>query len=288
MPTSETQSLAYWNWGAAVLHLSFAIWAITLPNKKVSTFKFTYAANESPASDLDYTLDLKNSRQQSLRDPCVAFFAMTSFAHVLYATDFFGRGGYLTAVLEYGWNPWRWIEYSITAGIMIYIIALVAGAKEDSTALVAALIVPGLMLQGLTVEREIQQNTFADWTRKGSKNDKPDIDPVMVWSNFAPAWFFFALKWYIIFNAYLQLKRELKEQNKDLDPRISQLVLIQFVAFTLFGIVQTAQVYSWVSISSSSKKPKAPYYITYEKAYIALSFVAKAALGISVARLLKN
>ena len=279
-------SLETWNWTAAILHASFAIWVTTLPNKKVSTFKFTYKVDEDPVSDLDYELDLQNSKQVSLRDPCVIFFALTSIAHVAYATDFFGRGGYKSSVFGLGWNPWRWLEYSITASIMIYVIALVAGAKEDSTALVAALITPGLMLQGLTVEREIKQNEFADWTRS-SKATSEDVDPILVWSNFGPAWLFFALKWYIIFNAYFQLKKELKDQGKPLDSRITSLVYIQFVAFSLFGVVQTAQVYSWVSLSRDTSNGKASYYIAYEKAYILLSFLAKAALGISVANLLR-
>jgi len=278
------QSLSKWNWTAAILHACFAIWVSTLPNKKVTTYKFHYVVNEmSPVSDLDYALDLQQSRQFSLRDPTILFFAITSFAHVAYATDMFGKGGYNSSVFEFGWNPWRWFEYSVTAGIMVYIIALVAGAKEDSTALVAALITPGLMLQGLTVERELHQNELADWTN-GLSNTKPEVDPILIWANFGPAWFFFALKWYIIFNAYMELKKELKGQGKDLDERITQLVYIQFVAFSLFGVVQTAQIYTW--INSAKGKQKGIYYITYEKSYIVLSFLAKAALGISVARLL--
>lgn len=277
------KQLSTWNWVAAALHSGFALWALSLPTKKVTLYDFKFDVSVVPASDLDYALETQPGGTVDLKALVVAFFSVTALAHVAYATDIFGRGGYARAVTGYGWNPYRWLEYSVTASIMIFVIAVVAGAKETSQALVAALLTPGLMLQGLTVERELQQNATAAWA-SGAVSKRPTVDPVLVWFNFAPAWFFFALKWYIIWNAYLILKQDLDAAGRPLDPRITELVTIQFVGFTLFGVIQSFQVYGWVT-NTRGHWTQAPY-IGYEKAYIVLSLVVKAALGLSVARLL--
>lgn len=277
-------SLRSWNVGAAALHMGFAIWALVrLQNKDVTMYKLSYETSVSPASDLDYAMTTKEDGVKNVKSFVVLFFVLTSLAHILYATDFFGKGIYQKAVFGYGWNPFRWIEYSFTAGIMIYLIAIVAGAKESSNALVAALLVPGLMLQGLTVERELHQNELAMWASRKTEI-KPATDSVLVWANFIPAWIFFAIKWYIIWNAYFELKKQLESEGKIIDKRITELVLVQFVGFATFGIVQSIQVYSW--IYSGRGHWTQSYYINYEKGYIALSFIVKAALGISVSRLL--
>jgi hypothetical protein len=268
-------SLTKWNLFAAALHAGFTIWTLQKREKDVTQYKLKFNTAASPASDLDYAVQTEASKKTGLRRLTALFFGLTSFAHILYATDFFGKKWYSSAIKGFGWNPFRWIEYSLTASLMIYVIALVAGAKEENNTIVATLITPGLMLQGLTVERELHQNDLA-------KGKPVQIDPALVWFNFLPAWFFFGLKWYIIWSAYFQLQSDLKAEGKTLDSRIQRLVTIQFIGFTCFGIIQSAQVSGW----SNKTRFRKYTYEAYEKAYIFLSFVVKAALGISVASLL--
>jgi len=280
-------SLTTWNAVACALFIGFTFWSLTLPNQRITLYTFAFDTNVSPASDLDYPQKLDPSGSTNIKPFVVIFFAVTALAHFLYATDF-GRyfqgrtGPYTSAVQGFGWNPFRWIEYSITASLMIWVISVVAGAKEWSTALLATLITPGLMFQGLTTERALHQNAIAAYA-SGERKTRPNDDAVIVWANFAPAWLFFALKWFIILNAFFVLETELKAAGKHIDPRITQLVWIQFVAFSLFGLVQSVQVYGWIGPTGNFAQTR---YEAYEKAYIVLSFVAKAALGISVARLL--
>jgi hypothetical protein len=138
------------------------------------------------------------------------------------------------------------------------------------------------MLQGLTVERELKQNDLAKWA-SGERAAKPKVDEVLVWANFLPAWFFFGLKWFIIFGAFYKLQNDLALEDKVLDDKIIQLVWIQFIAFSLFGLVQSVQVYGWTA--KKGNFAQAPF-VQFEKTFIVLSFLAKAALGFSVARIL--
>lgn len=266
-------SLTAWNGVAAAAHAILALWSTTLPNKSIQLYKFAFDTSVPQPNDIDYPQKLDPGITVNLKPFVILFFAITSLAHVWYALDVGGKYSY--QVQGFGWNPYRWFEYSITASLMIFVISIVAGAKELSTALVATLITPGLMFQGFTTEREIHQNALAAGKKTGT-------DSSILWGNFIPAWAFFALKWYIIFNAYATLKSDLGAAGITLQASITQLVFIQFVAFSLFGVVQSIQVYGWA-------RPSAPRYWrfeTYEKMYIALSFVAKIALGLSVANLL--
>ena len=278
-------SLVRWNTVAAVAHLTAAILSgIFLKAKTVTLYEIDFDATSPGESDIDFPQQLAPSSTVNIKNLVILFFAFTAVAHVIYATDFFGAGWYSSAVLGFGWNPYRWFEYSVSAAVMLYIIAVIAGSKEKSAALTVALITPGLMLQGLTTERELHQNLDA-----GIDTSSPEIgraDPIIVWANFAPAWILYAVKWYIIFNALLTLQRDVKDQlGRKLNPRVTELVILQFVFFTMFGLVQTQQVWAWF-VRGKGRGGKAAQFIQYEKAYIALSLIAKVALGVSVARVL--
>lgn len=272
-------ALVRWNAAAAGLHAAFAVWAYrSLASKRVTLFKQEFDTTTSPASDIDYPVKLDADGSVDVKPLVVAFFAITSLAHVGYATDFAGRGWYSSAVLKFGWNPFRWFEYSVTAGIMLYLIAVLAGSKERVSALTVALITPGLMLQGYTTERALHQNVLV--------KNREHPDGATVWANFGPAWLLFGVKWYIIISAFQGLKRDIKNNGGAVDPRLELLVWSQLALFSAFGVVQTAQVVGWRSVQGFGARFRVPY-VHYEKAYIALSLVAKAALGLSVANLLR-
>lgn len=132
------------------------------------------------------------------------------------------------------------------------------------------------MFQGFTIEREIHQNLLI----KDFAAAK--VDAILVWGNVAPAWILYALKWYLIFNALTSLQKDVKNQTgTDLNGKITWLVWLQFVFFTLFGVVNAVQVYLW-----AVKSPNNVPYIQFEIAYIWLSLIAKVGLGLSVANLL--
>ena len=270
-----------------MLHLAAAItfWVI-LPSKTVTLYKTAFDTAATPSSDIDYPQILVPAGQSiSIKFLTLLFFFVTSFFHVFYATDAFYTGKYLEAVNGWGWNPFRWFEYSITASIMIYVISIIVGNKDTVTALTATLITPGLMFQGYTNERELMQNALAAWG--SGAGSLPPIDKYIVILNFLPAWLFFVLKWYILYNAYSALKNDLQTAGKPLDPNVIAMFWTQLAGFTSFGVLQSKQVLDWWKATHSSKPFPIWEYATYEKLYILLSLVVKVALGISVALILK-
>ena len=255
-----------------------------LKEKKVQLYSTSFNVSGTPASDIDYPQTLTPANAYvNVKILTVLFFALTALAHVAYATDLFGTGTYTRAVEGFGWNPYRWFEYSVTASIMIYIISAVAGNKDIVTALTAAFITPGLMLQGFTTEREIHQNALAAWGKGG---ELPDVDVPILLGNFLPSWLFFFIKWFLIFNGFWALQNNLRNANKPIDPNVTRMVYIQFFGFAAFGIFQTKQVYDWWRALHSAARFSIPSYAFYEKGYILLSLVVKVLLGLSVAAIL--
>ena len=266
------------NWFAAIAHTAAAVLSmIFLKSKSIPLFKTSFDASIPATSDIDYPQRLiPSGTTVNIKSCVIAFFFITALAHIVYATDFFGKGWYTNAVFGFGWNPYRWVEYSITASIMIFIISVIAGNKDNSVAWTVSLITVGLMFQGYTTEREIHQNLLA----KSFSDAK--VDPYIVWGNFLPAWLLYAIKWYLIFNALVTLQRDVKQQTSGyLNGKVTWLVWLQFLFFTMFGVIQSVQVYLW-----ARKVQPSITYVDFEVAYVWLSLLAKVGLGLSVANLL--
>jgi len=263
------------------VHLGAAIFsAVSLKKRSrriVDVFRLKYDDTQIlPDSRVDIPVTIESKDKVDLKYLLVAFFAVTSIAHFLYATDFFGTGWYSSQVLGFGWNPFRWIEYSVSAGLMIYLISIASGTKEQISAISNALITPGLMVNGFTNERALQQNALHKHSLNTKVSSPPYRDSHIVWSNLIPAWILFGVHWYVILSNYSKLSKEARENSNPLDTSVGFMVYSQLVFFSLFGLIQTYQVYRWATIKPGRIEPS---YEVYEKAYIVLSAVTKLALA---------
>lgn len=283
------QSLNAWNYGAAALHLGATIYAYNKlssdKNRTVQMIRLKYDDEQTQTSRIDIPVTIENESKIDLKFIIVGFFAITSFAHFCYATDFFGRGWYSKSVLGVGWNPFRWVEYSLSAGLMIYLISIVSGTKDQVSAVAAALITPGLMINGFTTEKEIHQNDLHKWSLNPRQVKKPDIDHLIVLSNFIPGWFLYGVHWYIILSNYAKIAKEAKEAGKPIDASVTFMVYSQLAFFSLFGVIQTYQVYRWFTSRAGREEPA---FIGYEKVYIALSAITKLVLAATVIYAMRN
>ena len=281
------ETLSKWNYAASFVHLAATILCITLlRSKEKRMIQMTRSKFDSVAeteSRIDIPVEIENDVKFDAKFILVLFFGITSVAHLLYATDFFGKGWYSSQVLGYGWNPFRWVEYSLSAGVMIYLISAASGTKDQVSAVSAGLIVPGLMTSGFSIERALHQNAIHDWSI--GNGDKPKVDTEIVLSNLIPAWFLFGVKWYIIFSNYGKLVKEAKDAGKPLDKSVTFMVYSQVFFFSLFGVIQTYQVYRWFTSREGRTEPS---FFAYEKAYIVLSAVTKLFLAATVAYAIRN
>jgi hypothetical protein len=271
--------LVKWNVGAAVVHGIAAIVtaSINTKNSHVQMYRHAYDGEQTPLSRVDIPAKLEASSKQNLKLYIVGFFAITCIFHILYATDFFGKGYYTQAIMGTGWNPFRWIEYSLSASLMIYVISAISGTKDSVSAVAAALITPSLMINGFTTEKELQQNAVHNWSI--GNGVKPQHDNAIIWSNFAPAWALFFVQWYVILSNYVKLAKEAEDAGQPIQSSVKFMVTSQLLFFSLFGVIQSYQVYRWAVAKIGHAEPN---FLVYEKAYIILSAVTKLALAVSV------
>lgn len=215
--------------------------------------------------------------QQTSEIPMVslilAFVFITAAFHLMIAGVKRIRLYYLQKIKQEG-NPLRWLEYSITASIMLLIVAFSLGLREYNT-LIAIFFLNGLvMVQGYVIEVLLQSGqlgaakllTYASWIAYGSY-------------------------WFVLIktawnssgrlSAFIESEEKRTvgsgEENRRL-PELKDLkTLILSVSFTI-GILYTSfAVVQYRQVRQKSRMVKINYPL-YENAYIILSLVSKTTL----------
>jgi hypothetical protein len=90
----------------------------------------------------------------------VAFFALSAIAHLVIATIY--RRRYETD-LAHGINRARWVEYALSASIMMVAIALLVGVYDAASLLMIAALTAGMNLMGLVMEIHNQTTKRTNW-----------------------------------------------------------------------------------------------------------------------------
>lgn len=179
-----------------------------------------------------------------------SFFAITALFH---AGNAFAWYRFYRENLADCACPSRWLEYSITASVMIVIIGYSAGVVVDSelASLVALTVVT--MAFGHLAERNARPSPSADeWTASLTARLLPHM--MGVFAQF--------VVWVLILMRY-------SENAKEAPAFVTGIVITQLALFCSFGVVQFA-----VLLRAPSK------YVQGEVAYVLLSLVSKATLGL--------
>lgn len=206
----------------------------------------------------------------------VSFFFITGSFHLYYylgngnpddAPSF--RNGYSRAIKNSN-NFYRWIEYSITATMMLYIIALTSGVKDTNIYLLLFATNVTMISLGQQVEVAVRDGkswwlpmitsflllisefvviTRSFWQRLGQVNDflKSSTNSSITGGRTIPEW-------------------------------LKAMIIVLFLLFSCFGIVSLYGAYYY-----KYAEYREEFYESIEKYYIILSFVAKATLGVFIA-----
>lgn len=87
----------------------------------------------------------------------VFFYVFTGFTHLYYANIW--KTGYIKSIDEHH-NPIRWIEYSISATVMIYVVSIVSNVKDVSAILPILGANAATMYTGYIAEEAIRKGDF--------------------------------------------------------------------------------------------------------------------------------
>jgi len=156
-------------------------------------------------------------------------------------------------------NPLRFIEYSISASIMLVLIALVNGIFDQSIIVLLAVSCAACQLCGLVSEQLLH-------LYKVHKNDTDLSNHLKVL-----AWVAHITGWLLILTAYAIIFRYYDISNRNSDgqaPEFVTIIVISiFVLFSSFGVVQLLEMTETIE------------YDIAELVYVCLSLTAKSLLG---------
>lgn len=156
-------SLNKWNFAMAALHFVQGVAILLLSRSSTLPVTTDYLTLDSLASKTGQPVLVEASRHLfdiNLAYLMVAFFFVSAIAHLLIATVY--RPTY-EANLKLGINRARWIEYSLSASIMMVAIALLSGVYDLSSLLMIFALDVVMNLCGLVMEAHNQTTKKTSW-----------------------------------------------------------------------------------------------------------------------------
>jgi len=186
-------------------------------------------------------------KESTVSNMIISFFGITAAFHLFYALN--PNNLYLAAVKN-GNNYFRWIEYSITATMMLVIIAVLSGVKDVQNYF-------------LLVSSAFAMIWTGQWYETGDKSNR--------FVSLIVGFVLLAGAFQVILSAFRKRIAEARSAGFNLPAWLWMTVIILFIFYASFGFVPIAQ-----STFGGN-------YRTYEKTYLTLSLASKASLGILVA-----
>jgi hypothetical protein len=158
------QSLIKWNKSMAVLHAVQALAVIALSKAVTWPITTTFLSQDTLASEIAgkpiLAMGTRTIFSINLGYVVASFFIVSAIAHTIIATVY--RKTY-ESDLKKGINKARWIEYGISASIMMVAIGLLSGISDLST-IVAIFALDLIMnLMGLAMELQNQGEKKVKW-----------------------------------------------------------------------------------------------------------------------------
>ena len=202
--------------------------------------------------------------KSDLRNLLISFFAITCAVHTFYFISSFERvpliGGIYNKMILNKNNYIRWIEYSITATLMINIIARSVGVSNEDTLLLTNLATVTVMLQGQSTELALQE-----------KPSKKKIIKLITYNLIG--WGLLIGIFGIIISRFEQTIEDIKKATCANIPNFVKYVIwTQVIFYTAFGIWQLYQIFSVYQNPDYN-------YEKFEIGYNILSLFSKTILG---------
>jgi hypothetical protein len=155
--TGALADLRRWNLGVGVAHLAQAIAILALAGAASLPVTVTYLSGPPGAGQYGGPADLFDLR---IDIAVAAFLLLAAVDHLSVGT--WARRWYEGQV-ERGINPARWWEYSLSASLMVVLIAMLAGIQEGPALVALFGVNAAMILFGLAMERVNLGREQVDW-----------------------------------------------------------------------------------------------------------------------------
>lgn len=239
---AQIKPLRKWNIVAGFVHLASMIAVLALSNNFSLPVTATYMTGPPGSSFSDPTLLFNSNVSYTV----ALFLGLSALFHFLVATNkFFPR---YAAGLKQNRNIFRWVEYSLSSSVMIYLIAQINGISDYAALLAIFGVNLSMILFGWLQEK---------YTQPGDGQWLPFIFGCIAG----------IIPWIIIL---VQLLSPGGPSDTVVPGFVYGIVISLFVLFNCFALVQYKQYRA---------KGKWANYLRGEKAYIILSLIAKSLLA---------
>lgn len=239
---AQIKSLRLWNISAGSLHLASMVAVLALSNSFSLPVTATYMTGP-PGSTFTNPILLFNS---NVSYTIALFLGLSAFFHFLVASKFFYTK-YIDG-LKQNRNIFRWVEYSLSSSVMIFVIAQLNGISDYAALLAIFGVNVSMILFGWLQEK---------YTQPGDGQWLPFIFGCIAG----------IIPWIII---VIQLLSPSGPAGATAPGFVYGIVISLFVLFNCFALVQYKQY---------KAKGKWANYLRGEKTYIILSLVAKSLLA---------
>jgi hypothetical protein len=181
----------------------------------------------------------------------VGFFFITAIFHAIY---YFTNDGLYTQLIQNQNNYLRWIEYSITSTMMLYVIALISGVKDVNVYRSIFIINIAMIYTGQLVEEKLIKGE--DWR----------IPMILGFALLVVEFLIIVFEFQSRMNNVERIAKAVGE-GKTIPDWIKYMIWILFLFFSSFGFISLYGAYS-----------NSPYE-SVEKLYLLFSLLAKATLA---------
>jgi hypothetical protein len=243
-------SLRQWNSVAAVIHFSQAVLMLVILEGSNFGLSFTRLEFDEQAETLTPVAEFLDIEFE-VGLLVVAFLFLSALAHTTIATVLYGR---YKDHLANGMNPYRWYEYSISASVMIVVIAALSGIADIGVLLSLFALTALMNLFGLLMEE--QNNVLSD-------------DPLrrQDWRPFVYGCFAGIAPWVVIMITTGATYAEFPDEFPLFVLGATGVTFLFFNTFAVNMYLQYKKIGPWSE------------YLFGERVYIALSLLAKSALA---------
>ena len=251
----KLRTLNYW---AFWLHFLSAIglviyFSIDRQNVNINTDLYTYKITGiSGSNNTDLTFEFGDDGPKipvsdiSLKTIVGLIFFITALFHLYY----YKSEWYLKEVAS-GKNRLRWVEYGITASLMIFLFAIIASIKELYSTL--SLVCFNIVLMSIGYFFEMS-------------SDRP-----VKLSALIMGFFILTVTWAIIFGQFFPNVKAAKDDGVDIPGWVYGVLFPMFFAWIAFGVIAV--------LNFRAYQKKGYKFSRYEKYYIFLSYASKAFMG---------
>ena len=218
---------------------------------------------KDPTSSGEFGLDWvqKDGTEVYIAREVIAFFFVTAFFHALYAI----MGKSYDKLISNRNNYLRWIEYSISATLMMRIIALQSGVRDQYTLTLISTGTVGVMLQGQIVEAAL-----ANSNKKLTNEEKS-----VVMTSTIVGWILMVANFYVIVKQFMGLSDDIDGfgcPDVKIPDFVVYIIITQLLFYSTFGLIQIYQIYKRMNGSKVD-------YSNIERMYLIDSLLSKVTLG---------